>query len=108
MPLLWGAIASFISYMIVPILSQVMVALGVGVVSYVGFSIVIDELVVMVQGHLSGIPLIALNIMNLFGFDSAIGIIFSTATALVTLHAITGATRMTWKKPGSTYTGQPF
>lgn len=98
---MWAAISSFLMVMVKPVLTQLVIALGVGVVSYTGYSVAITQLTDTITNNYNGLPVVALNIMNLFGVDSAIGIIVSTAISLAAFTALTAGTKLSFKSVGA-------
>ncbi|MBR9827162.1 MAG: DUF2523 domain-containing protein [Oceanospirillales bacterium] len=98
---MWGIIVSFIYSLIGPLVAYVVKALGFGIVSFVGLTIVFDQVESHVNSKMAGIPADMLAFANLMGFDSAVKIILSTLAACVSYKAMIGATGTVWKKPGT-------
>lgn len=63
--------------MIGSLVRYVIAALGFGALTYVGFNELLSWVTSEVQGHLSGLPSLALNFMGLAKVDLAINIILS-------------------------------
>lgn len=98
---MWGYIVAFLYSIIGPLVAYVIKAIGFGIVTYVGLSIIFDSLEYQVHSKISGIPSDLLNFANLMGFDTGIKIILATATACAAYKAMIASTGTVWKKPGS-------
>lgn len=61
-----------------PILTRILLALGIGIISYTGFSVVLDQLRSSVSSTLTGLA----------GFGHMLGIIFGGFTARIALQSI--------------------
>ena len=59
---------------------RVLMALGIGMISYAGVLVVLNQLFTMAQGHYNNIPTFALQIVGLAGFGEALGIIAAAIT----------------------------
>jgi len=98
---MWGAIAVFVMSLIGPLVGYVIKALGIGLVTYVGLDLVFDQVESYIFSQYSGLPVAAVQILNLLGVHSGIKIILSTLSACVAYKALINSTGMVWKKPGS-------
>lgn len=70
------------------VVARVLLALGVGFVTYVGFSSLITMASSQIEGQITGLPSDALNMMGLAGVDYLINIVFSAYSARVALMAV--------------------
>lgn len=71
--------------LVTPLVRRVLIALGVGIVTYTGYSAVIDSIKAHIVSEMSGLTGNALQIITLYGLPDAIGIIlgaFTTAASL--------------------------
>ena len=87
----------------VPILVQVVVMIGFGLVTYTGVTLALAEMQSIIVTHLNSLPTDVLQIIFLAGVDSAIGILFGAASALAGWRVATKANVVpTWTAPGTT------
>ncbi|WP_046166703.1 DUF2523 domain-containing protein [Chromobacterium vaccinii] len=70
-----ATMSSFLVGMVKPIIGQILVSLGLSVVTYTGIQLIVDQLNQAIQTNLSGIPSIAANLLGLAGLGEALGII---------------------------------
>jgi hypothetical protein len=69
-----------------PVVIRAMIALGLGVITYVGFSALVSTVTGYVQSSYASLPLAALQLLALGGWNTAIGILlgaFATRVALI-------------------------
>lgn len=71
-----------------PILSRILLALGIGIISYTGFTLVLGQLRSAVTNALGGVTGDVLAVLGLAGFGQIIGIIFGGFTARIALQSI--------------------
>lgn len=64
-----------------PIVRTVLVSLGIGLVSYAGFSLAIDAVIEHVQTAYGQLPAAAAQLANLLGVGDAIGILLGAMSA---------------------------
>jgi len=98
---MWQLILGFITMIIGPLTQYVLKAIGIGIVSYVGFSWAVSEISSYITTHYTGFPATAIQILNLAGVDSAIKNILSALVICASYKAIIRSTGVHWKKPGS-------
>lgn len=97
--LLWGGFL-----MLLPsVVGRVMIALGVGYVSYVGFGVAIDTLYSQIKSNFSGMPVEVINFLGYCWVDKAIGMMFSAFVAahLIKLAGKTAITKMVVGAPSA-------
>ncbi|MDC7715144.1 DUF2523 domain-containing protein [Vogesella sp. LYT5W] len=58
-----------------PLLSRILVALGISIVSYTGMTAVLSGLNTAIQNNFSAMPSVAMNLVGLSGFGEALGIL---------------------------------
>lgn len=68
-----------------PSLFQMLAALGMGVITYGGFSVVLDQIRGLIQGNLSSLPTNIAQLIGLFGVHQAMGIILGAYASRITL-----------------------
>lgn len=72
-----------------PIARMVLVSLGIGLISYAGFSLVIDSVISHVQTSYGQLPAAAAQLADLLGVGEAIGILLGAMTARAAYASIT-------------------
>jgi len=97
----WSIIAVFVMSLIGPLVGYVIKALGIGLVTYVGLTVVFDQVESFIFSQYAGMPITIVQMLNLLGIHSGIKIILSTLSACVAYKALINSTGMVWKKPGS-------
>lgn len=85
---------SFLMYGI----KYILLALGVGFVSYIGFNHLLDEASNLVNQHLSGLPSHILGLMTYLGILDCVKIYFAAATACMAIKATTLVGKMKFSK----------
>jgi cell division protein FtsX len=66
---------------------KVFAALGIGLVSFVGYDLLLDQVITSIQAEASGLPASLLQIMNMLGVPEAIGILFAAVqTGFILKH----------------------
>lgn len=83
---------TLLTTVIVPLAKKVLVALGIGMVSYVGVNFVMDQAKAQMMSNMSGIPQDIAMLMGLFKFDVAINIVLSAVTTRLSLSGVNKAT----------------
>lgn len=94
MPAIWLAVVQFVLFVIVPIASRLLTALGVGFVTYQGVGLVFEELETKIFDQFSGMPETAYEILILAGFDQALNIILSSMSAALVLKGMSAVGNM--------------
>lgn len=82
---IWGFLGAGV---VKSIVSKVLVALGVGFVSYVGFDSLLSTVLNEIKGNLSGIPNDALHFLGMARVDLGLNLIFSAMAARVAMAAL--------------------
>ena len=78
------------------IVGRVLVALGVGVVTYTGVQVGIDSLLSNLDSAISGVPADILGLLGFMRVGEAINIIISAMSARMLLNGLTGDTIKKW------------
>jgi hypothetical protein len=89
-----------------PLLKRILVALGVGAVSYVGVLVVTTQLTDAIAANYSGLPSDAIQILRIAKIPNALNIIISAFVTSLTVRGLTSAgsiSRVMWR-PGQTGT----
>jgi hypothetical protein len=94
--LLW----SFVAAAIVPALKLILRALGIGSVTYLGFSALIDAAKSQISSLLSGISSDILQILALSGFFECLSIIFSAYATRLILSGVSSGQKSFWRRTG--------
>jgi hypothetical protein len=99
MPLFLAALLGGLVQAASSIAGRVLIALGVGYVSYTGITALLDWIKAQVVSHLVGAPATIVAIMGLLKIDVAVSIIFSALAARLVLQGLTSdkLTRMVIK-----------
>ena len=88
MPYLIWVISSFIFYVIVPLVTKVLKALGIGSVMYVGINLVMGEVDSYITSQLGSVAADMRGILGLAKVDVAINILLSAVTTRLTLSGV--------------------
>jgi hypothetical protein len=99
MPLFLAALLGGLVQAASSIAGRVLIALGIGYVSYTGISALLDWIKAQVVSYLVGAPATMVAIMGLLKIDVAVSIVFSALAARLVLQGLTSdkLTRMVIK-----------
>lgn len=99
MPLFLAALLGGLVQSASSIAGRVLIALGIGYVSYTGITALLDWIKAQVVAYLVGAPSTIVSIMGLLKIDVAVSIIFSALAARLVLQGLTSdkITRMVIK-----------
>lgn len=89
---LWGAFLQIVGTLV----GRVMVALGVGVVTYTGINASLDALKTQAVSAFAGLPPELLGLLALLKVGQCISIIMSATAARLLLNGLTGDTMKKW------------
>lgn len=81
-------IAAFLMGMVKPIISQIMLSLGLSVVTYVGLDAVMTQLNNYIQSNMSAMPASVAQLLALAGFPEAMGIIVGAFTFRLAMNSL--------------------
>lgn len=90
-------IASFLIGMVGPLAAQLIVSLGISLISLTGLSVAASAIKDQLLTNLSGLPLAGLQLAGLFGIWEALGMAFGAITFVVTWHTTKGFTSIAKK-----------
>lgn len=85
------AIYLFIIATIVPIVFKVLVALGIGFVTYSGVTLGIDQISAFVESQFTGLPSYILQLIALMKVDIAISMLLAAYSAKLALQSVNGS-----------------
>lgn len=77
-----------------PLVKKVLVALGIGYATYEGLSVLMANVTGLIQDKWGQAPTTVLQILTIFGFSQALGIILGAMSARVTLIAVGKLTKL--------------
>ncbi|WP_312723688.1 DUF2523 domain-containing protein [Stutzerimonas nitrititolerans] len=83
----FAAIFSFLSTAVGPLVKQVLKALGIGMVSYVGLQIMVDQVRGYVTSNFAGLPSDVVAVLGLAKVDIAVNIVLA---AVITRAIVAG------------------
>jgi hypothetical protein len=88
---MWGIIGRFVISLIGPVLAKIFAGLGIGLVSYTGATLVLDQVRDWVLASFSGLSSNLVNIIYLIGLDEGIKILFAAYSVKIGLQLTMGA-----------------
>ena len=91
MPAILIPIGVFLASIIKPLVARVLLALGIGLVTYKGVDVMLENVVSAAQGAWDGVGANLVTIASMAGIDQVITIILSSITAAITLKLVSGA-----------------
>lgn len=95
MPYLLAFLGTFFAASLRGIVARVLATLGLGLVSYVGVSVAVDNAKALIHSHVGGMPSDMLNLMGLAGLDVFLSLIVSAYFgSLVYRVSMMGAKRL--------------
>jgi hypothetical protein len=96
MPLIVAAIGGMLLSLVGSLVGRVLVALGIGVVSYMGFSAGLDWMKSQAISSLQGLPADAVGMLSIMKVGVCISIVSSALMARLVLSGLTGDTVKKW------------
>lgn len=100
-PLAVGIWAAF-SAIAVPLVVRILIALGIGSVTYVGIKALFDSLLANVQSQFAGFPTEVLDVIAVMRVDDAVTVLFSAIVVRLAFAGLTAAgaiQRVKWTLP---------
>jgi cyanate permease len=85
-------LAAFLLAMALPIAKKVFIALGLGIVTFTGLSLILNQLQSYIITSIGGVTADAAQVAALFGFHQSVGILLA---AITTKFAMASFTRWT-------------
>lgn len=101
MPLIWVAIQTFIFSVAGPLIVHILVAMGIGFVTYSGADLVIGEGETFILDTFGELPADLYSIMVIAGVDEGIKILTAAASAFISIKVTMGAFSRMKLKPDS-------
>lgn len=68
-------LASFLISMVKPLIAQILVSLGLSIITFGGIQMILTQLNGHIQNSLNGLPVVVSNLFGLAGVGEALGII---------------------------------
>lgn len=81
-------LAAFLISIAGTLAGRVLISLGIGWVTYEGYSLLADQVIAAVQTNMGGVGASTLAILGLAGFPTAIGVILGAFSAKAALSAV--------------------
>lgn len=66
---------AFLIAMVKPIIGQILISLGLSVITYTGLTLVLNQLSGYIQSNLNGLPVSVAQLLGLAGLGEALGIL---------------------------------
>lgn len=88
----FAAIFSFLATVAGPLVKRVLLALGIGMLTFTGFQVSVTAAKSYVQSNFGGLPSDVVHILGLMKFDVAVNIVFA---AVITRAVIAGMDKVT-------------
>lgn len=97
MPALIALLGSFLASALPGIVARILAAVGMGVVSYVGVTALLNQAVSMLHSRVGGLPSDIANLLGIAGFDVFLSLVISAKFGIVSfLIAHRGLKRLTF------------
>lgn len=71
-----------------PLVKRVLIALGVGIITYTASTAVLDVINGMLQNQVSSMPAVVFQICSLYGFQDFLGILLGAHTTSLTMSTV--------------------
>ena len=94
MPAFLFALGGMLLNLVGSVAGRVLLALGMGFVTFSGFNVGIEWLLVQIKSNISGMPIDVINFLAFLWVDKAIGMVFS-AYAAASLIRMAGSSTIT-------------
>lgn len=93
---------AFIVTIIVPLLVKLLVALGVGFITYTGIDIAAGNVQTFIENQFSGVPGYMLQLIGILQLDTAISMVIAAYAASFSVRAVSGSlTRLSLGRSGN-------
>lgn len=93
MPLFWGALLGALAQGLSSLVGRALVALGIGYVTYSGFSVLLDWLKADIISNVNSLPATILAIVGLLKLDVVISIMFSTYAVKLIVSGVSNGSK---------------
>ena len=90
MPAVYAFLTYLLSAIAVPLVKKILVALGVGYVSYSGVSALLDSAYLSIQGMFAGLPLAFVQAFGYLEIDKMISVLFAAFAANMSVKLLSG------------------
>lgn len=90
-------LVAFLVGMVGPLAAQLIVSLGVSLITLTGLTVAVGALKTQVINNLSGLPLAGLQLAGLYGAWTALGMVFGCITFVLTWRSTKGFTAIAKK-----------
>lgn len=92
-------LAAFFLSLVQPIISRILVALGMSLVTFTGMTLVMDQITQAVQSAWGGLPGAILGLAGLAGLGQGLSIVFGAIATRILIWQLTRSTRMIMSNP---------
>lgn len=82
------AIVGALTYAVTTLVGRVLLALGIGYVTYTGFNFVLDQVFTLVQSSFQGLPSDISRFLAFMWVDKAVSLIFSAYSAVFAVRSL--------------------
>lgn len=97
---MWGMLLTFLFTVAAPLVVRVLLALGIGAVTYTGADFLVTEAETYVLNSFTGIGGKVYTVLSMAGIDQGIRIVFAAAGAYIAIKVAMGAfTKITMTNP---------
>lgn len=79
---------AFFMSLVTPVVRRVLIALGIGMVTYAGYSELIDQVKNHIINQMGGLPSKTLQIITLYGLPESLSIILGAFTTAASISAL--------------------
>lgn len=80
--------ANFFLLLAAPLVKRILAALGVGIITYAGYTVFLDQVKAAIINNFTGMAGPAFEMAAMMGFQQAIGIILGALTARLTIQQV--------------------
>lgn len=92
-------VGAFLLALVQPIISRILVALGMSIVTFTGMSVLMEQVTQAVQSAWGGLPGAILGLAGLAGLGEGLSIVFGAIATRVLIWQLTKSTRMLMSNP---------
>lgn len=97
----WSQLSIFILWLAPSVVGTVIKLLGIGLISYVGFDLVISNLSDFLFEGFNSLPIDLLQILKLMRVDTGLNILFAAMSVSISIKLFFSSTKMVWRKSQS-------
>jgi Protein of unknown function (DUF2523). len=92
-------VGAFLLALVQPIISRILVALGMSIVTFTGMAVLMEQVTQAVQTAWGGLPGAILGLAGLAGLGEGLSIVFGAIATRVLIWQLTKSTRMLMSNP---------